>query len=67
MLATPEFPLIAAAQLRWELQLLRARYDAGAVSPAIYKVIPEIETQLAWLAHRPVMSQLDCVSDIASR
>jgi hypothetical protein len=52
MSATPESQLIAAAQLRCELQSRRARYDAGAASPAIYKVIREIETQLAWLAHR---------------
>jgi hypothetical protein len=40
------------ADLRAELALLRARYDSGAVSPAIYRVIREIETALAWAEHR---------------
>jgi hypothetical protein len=37
--------------LRFELAQLRARYDDGAVSPAVYQVIREIETQLAWREH----------------
>lgn len=41
-----------AAQLRWELQQLRARYDSGAAAPAVYAIIREIETQLGWLKHR---------------
>jgi hypothetical protein len=38
--------------LRFELEQLRARYDSGAVSPPVYKVIREIETELAWSEHR---------------
>ena len=33
------------------LAALRARYDGGAVSPAIYKVVREIEIELAWAEH----------------
>lgn len=40
--------------LRAELTLLRARYDSGAVSAAIYKVIKELETDIAWAEHREV-------------
>lgn len=43
----------AAAQLRSELMMLRARYDDGAVSPAVYKIIKDLETRLAWLERRP--------------
>jgi hypothetical protein len=35
-----------------ELALLRARYDSGAVSPAVYAAIKELETEVAWLNHK---------------
>ncbi len=38
--------------LRAELGLLRARYDGGAVNPAVFTVVKAIETELAWLEHR---------------
>jgi hypothetical protein len=38
--------------LRAALQWVRARYDGGALSPAVYAVIRMIETELSWLAHR---------------
>ena len=38
--------------LRRNLAMLRARYDDGAVSPAVYRVIRAIETELAWRQHR---------------
>ncbi len=41
----------AAKRLRAELALLRARYDSGAISPAIYAVIRKIETDIAWGEH----------------
>ena len=40
--------------LRAELTLLRARYDSGAVSVAVYKVIRELEIDIAWAEHREV-------------
>jgi hypothetical protein len=40
------------AGLRSELMVLRARYDDGAVSPAIYSVIRQLETDVAWLERR---------------
>jgi hypothetical protein len=48
---TPKTPpkAVQAAELRWRLLHLRARYDDGAVAPAVYRVIREIETDLAWL------------------
>jgi hypothetical protein len=50
----PETPpkAVQAAELLWRLLRLRARYDDGAVAPAVYRVIREIETYLAWLQHR---------------
>jgi hypothetical protein len=41
-----------SARLRAELALLVARYDSGAVSPAVYAVIRAIESDIAWLEHR---------------
>jgi hypothetical protein len=43
---------IQAEKLRDELSLLIARYDSGAVSPAVYAVIRAIESDIAWLEHR---------------
>lgn len=34
--------------LRTQLAHLRARYDAGAVAPAVYAVIRQLETDIAW-------------------
>jgi hypothetical protein len=43
-------------ELRAELALLRARYDSGAVAPAVYQVIRQIETHIAWIEHQQVRS-----------
>jgi hypothetical protein len=42
-------------RLRAQLAALRARYDDGAVSPAVYKVIRELEIELAWAEHQQVL------------
>jgi len=39
-------------QLRSELLMLRARYDDGAVAPAMYAVIRKLETDIAWLENQ---------------
>ena len=39
------------AELREQLGALRARYDWGAVSPAVYAAIKSIETDVAWREH----------------
>jgi hypothetical protein len=44
--------LTKAQRLRAELAHLRARYDHGAVSPEMYSVIRELESELAWVEHR---------------
>jgi hypothetical protein len=38
--------------LRQQLDMLRSRYDHGAVSPAVYVVIRAIEIEISWLQHR---------------
>jgi hypothetical protein len=38
----------SVAALRSHLMLLRARHDNGAVSPAVYRVIRDIEIDIAW-------------------
>ncbi len=40
------------AKLRSQLASLRARYDGGAVSPSMYTVIVDLETEIAWLEHQ---------------
>jgi hypothetical protein len=39
-------------ELQSELMNLRARYDCGQVSPAVYRVIRDLETDIAWADHR---------------
>ena len=39
---------MSTAALRAQLKALRARYDSGAVSPALYAVIRKLEIELAW-------------------
>jgi len=46
-------PKVIARRLRQELEQLRARYDAGAVMPGIYRVMRGLEIELAWLERRP--------------
>jgi hypothetical protein len=38
-------------RLRAELALLKARYDYGQVSPAVYEVIKQLEVKLSWSQH----------------
>jgi hypothetical protein len=38
-------------RFRFELEQLRARYDSGAVSPAVYQVVRKLETEIAWAEH----------------
>jgi len=45
-------PSADASDSRLKLAMLRARYDDGAVSPAIYSVIRKLETDIAWGEHR---------------
>ena len=52
-LPTKKLVPLLARQIRRELAELRARYDAGAVMPGIYRVIRELEIELAWLERRP--------------
>jgi hypothetical protein len=44
-------------RLRAELEHLRARYDGGQVSPAVYQIIKELETRVAWIDHHRATEQ----------
>jgi hypothetical protein len=52
---TPSTTASSTAALRSELAALRARYDDGAVSPAVYQIIRQIESDIAWAEHREVL------------
>jgi hypothetical protein len=41
-----------AQRARTELALLRARYDGGAISPAVFAVIKNLECEIAWLEYQ---------------
>jgi hypothetical protein len=41
----------STARLRDELAWLRARHDEGAVAPCVYRVIKQLESELAWRQH----------------
>ena len=44
-------------RLRAELEHLRARYDGGQVSPAVYQIIKELETRVGWIDHHRATEQ----------
>jgi hypothetical protein len=46
-----------AQRLRAELDVLRARYDHGQVSPAVYEAIRQIEIKVAWSEHHHAMQE----------
>jgi hypothetical protein len=55
MSVTADFPHITSVStsaLRDEQRWLRARYDDGKISPAVFAVLREIETANAWAEHR---------------
>jgi hypothetical protein len=39
------------ARLRAELEWLRARYDDGAISTAVFTVLKRLECDIAWAEH----------------
>jgi hypothetical protein len=39
-------------RLRAELETLRARYDSGAVAPAVFAALRALEEDVAWREHR---------------
>jgi hypothetical protein len=46
------------AELRSELAHLRARYDDGAISPGIFKVVRDLEIDLAWMIRATTFGDL---------
>ena len=44
--------------LRAELARLQARYDSGAISPAVFSAIRALEIELAWVEHRGAESRM---------
>ena len=40
--------------LRLERLMILARHDSGAITPAVFKVVRTIETDIAWAEHRRV-------------
>jgi hypothetical protein len=45
-------------RLRDQLEWLRARYDGGATSAAVYSMIRRIESDLAWAEHNDNWQQI---------
>jgi hypothetical protein len=42
--------------LRLERLMLLARHDSGALTPATFKVVRQLETEISWAEHRAVQS-----------
>jgi hypothetical protein len=38
--------------LRGRLQQVRARYDSGAIPPALYEAVKQMEREIAWSEHK---------------
>ncbi len=49
-----EFPTTfsSTSRLRLERLMLLARHDSGAITPAIFKVVRDLETDISWAEHR---------------
>jgi hypothetical protein len=45
--------------LQEQLAYLRARYDSGAVSPAVYATIKELEKTISWLEHNTTQDKVN--------
>ena len=43
---------IESEVLRGRLEQIRAPYDDGAVSPAVYRAIKQIELEIAWTENK---------------
>jgi len=41
----------STAELRAELAQLRARYDGGALAPAVFAIVKALEAEIAWIEH----------------
>jgi len=42
----------AEQDVRAKRALLQARYDHGALSPAVFSIVRSLEVELAWIAHQ---------------
>jgi hypothetical protein len=51
---TPSTTTTSTAALRSELEWLRARYDGGTISPAIFSILKAIEHEIAWREYTQV-------------
>jgi hypothetical protein len=54
-------------QARADLEWLRARYDGGAVSAAVFVTIKRTETAIAWAEHDDWKSLADAVTGIIKK
>ncbi len=52
MTDTTKQQTIKSKVLRGRLDQVRARYDSGAVPPALYNAIKEMEREIAWTEHK---------------
>jgi hypothetical protein len=41
--------------MRLERLMLLARHDCGAITPGVFKVVRDIETDIAWAEHREAL------------
>jgi|EndMetStandDraft_9_1072997.scaffolds.fasta_scaffold3802198_1 hypothetical protein len=47
----------AESEARLDLLMIRAKYDGGGMPPALYSVLKQIETDIAWMQHRERFSE----------
>jgi hypothetical protein len=50
----------AESEARLDLRMIQAKYDGGGMPPALFLVLKQIETDIAWMqnADRPVPAHL---------
>jgi hypothetical protein len=42
----------ASQILRGRLEQVRARYDSGAIPPALYEAVKQMECEISWSEHK---------------
>ena len=47
----------AESDARLDLLMIQTKYDGGGMPPALYSVLKEIETEIAWTQHRERFSE----------
>jgi hypothetical protein len=64
---TSRTTIVSSAVLRTELRMLQARYNHGAVPPAVQAVVRQLECEVAWSSSRSLPGAWVTLGDAADK